>query len=60
MQAFEDGKQIRFRARGTRGDWVYIRNPAWNWLIYDYEVVPEPLECWVVPKMAKCYWLGVC
>lgn len=41
MQAFEDGKEIEFRERGSR-TWKPDENPEWDWSGIEYRIAPEP------------------
>ena len=41
MQAFEDGKKIEFRERGSR-TWKPDENPEWDWSGIEYRIAPEP------------------
>lgn len=41
MQAFEDGKKIEFRERGSR-TWKPDENPEWDWSCIEYRIAPEP------------------
>ena len=41
MQAYKDGKEIEFKARGTYSNWQMACSPNWNWDYADYRVKPE-------------------
>jgi hypothetical protein len=41
MKAFEDGKKIEFRERGSR-TWKPDENPEWDWSCIEYRIAPEP------------------
>lgn len=38
MQAFMGGKQIESSLNGV--DWVICSNPVWDWVSYEYRVMP--------------------
>lgn len=40
MQAFENGKKIEFRERGSR-TWKPDENPEWDWSGIEYRIAPE-------------------
>lgn len=46
MQAALEGKKIRYTyADKTRSEWRLAKvaeNLGWDWVLFDYEVVPEP------------------
>lgn len=45
MQAYEEGKQIKCRKKGSGlpwVDWILPHEPAWDWENNDYEVKEEP------------------
>jgi len=50
MQAYKDGAKIAMRARRDYPHiWVSAGSPpAWSWHGYDYGVIEEPCEVWVV------------
>lgn len=39
--AWKQGKQIQTRVTNSRGDWVDLDNPNWEFVGYDYRVKPE-------------------
>ena len=43
MQAFENGKKIEFRERGSR-TWKPDENPEWDWSGIEYRIAPESAQ----------------
>ena len=48
MLAFDNGHRIEFRWRcDSKGSWVGVEKPAWNWQVYEYRVAqPKPVVVW--------------
>lgn len=53
MQAYKNGAKIAMRARRHYPKvWVSAGGqPAWSWYGYDYAVIEEPQEMWVVQEL---------
>ena len=50
MQAYKDGARIACTPRGDATRWVSC-SPVWAWASYDYSVIEEPQEMWVVQEL---------
>ncbi len=49
MQLAADGRRVAYTTLGRR-EWQFARNPKWNWMERDYDIISEPVgpeEVWV-------------
>lgn len=46
IQAEKDGKRLRVKSN-LGGVWVAKEHEGFNFAELDYEIAPEPFECWV-------------
>jgi hypothetical protein len=51
MQLAAEGRNVAYRSRVAGGDFVLDSKPGWDWVLYEYAILAEPVgpdDVWVV------------
>lgn len=47
IDAFDRDSAILYRQRGSNHDWIVDYKPSWDFVAFEYQGIPKPLEVWI-------------